>query len=227
VAQAPALLVGFVAKVAIWIPAAAPLAEALAGRGWLLAALDVAVAVALAAWFARLFCPPRAVQDAFLRARATAAGRVLDALRAANLRSVAAVAAVALVPSASALLGAPVAVGVAEVLALAILVAVGRDLRAEAAFRRASGALAAAFPVHRVYAVEPALEALASAGIPAFPRALRYRTLFHFFAPWAPVEILVPAGRAPEAEEICARIVGGDTAPMPVSRPAAGTPAAS
>ena len=68
------------------------------------------------------------------------------------------------------------------------------------------GASPGARRLYRVYAAEPALQALAAAGIPAFPRALRYRSLFHFFAPWAPVELLVPAERALEAEAICARV---------------------
>ena len=54
----------------------------------------------------------------------------------------------------------------------------------------------------------PVLAALEATGIPAFPRARAYRTLFHFFAPWAPVELLVPDARAEEAERICARVAG-------------------
>jgi hypothetical protein len=224
VVQAPAVLLGFLAKLSLWVVAVRPLASALSGNGWVLAAADVAIVVALAALFARLFCPPAAVQRAFLRAGAPGAGAVLDALTSANRRSIAAVGAVALAPIASALLGAPIEVPAAGILALAILVAVARDLRAEAAFRRRVAApVATALPVHRVYAVEPALQALAAAGIPAFPRALRYRTLFHFFAPWAPVEMLVPVGREPEAEEICARVVAAAPPQEPAAPSAAGT----
>ena len=162
------------------------------------------------------------MQDACLRAGSVRAGALLDALRGANRRSVATVVAVAFVPTGFALFGAPVTIPAAAVLEVAILVAVARDLRGEAGFRRrAAVPLVTALPVHRVYAVEPALQALAAAGIPAFPRALRYRTLFHFFAPWAPVEILVPADRVQVAEEICVRVVVGDAplerAPLPTA----------
>lgn len=58
------------------------------------------------------------------------------------------------------------------------------------------------------------LQALASAGIQAFPRESRFRLLFHFFAPFAPIEILVPPERAAEADAICAR-VAGDEAQLP------------
>jgi hypothetical protein len=224
VVQAPTVLLGFLAKLSLWVAAVRPLASAMSGGGWGLAAAEVAIVVALAALFARLFCPPAAVQRAFIRAGDPGAGAVLDALRSANRRSIAALGAVALAPIACALLGAPIEIPAAGILALAILVSVARDLLAEAAFRRRVAApVATARPVHRVYAVEPALQALAAAGIPAFPRALRYRTLFHFFAPWAPVEILVPVGREPEAQEICARVVTGAPPQEPAAPSAAGT----
>jgi hypothetical protein len=51
------------------------------------------------------------------------------------------------------------------------------------------------------------LDALAAVRITAFARTRYFRALFQFFAPYAPIEILVPPERAAEAEAICARIV--------------------
>jgi hypothetical protein len=46
------------------------------------------------------------------------------------------------------------------------------------------------------------LKALETAGIPAFARGRRYRTLWNFVAPFVPVDILVPAAHAGAAEAI-------------------------
>ncbi len=67
--------------------------------------------------------------------------------------------------------------------------------------------LVPACELHRVYAVEPALAALAAAGIPAFARTRHFRALSHFFGPYAPIEILVPLERAAEADALCANVV--------------------
>ena len=85
---------------------------------------------------------------------------------------------------------------------LAILVATALDLGAEWRACAVYGPLAAAGRLHQIYAVDPALQTLAAAGIPVVPRALAFRTLFHFFAPYAPIEFLVPAERAAEAETL-------------------------
>jgi hypothetical protein len=219
VAQAPSAVLRFAAALALWVPAAEPVSRALHGSGWLLVGLDVALVLALGALFARLFCPPEGVVGAFRRASPAGGGdadaAIGAALRAANRRSVGLVVAVALVPTAAALLGVPVHVSAELLVALAAVAAVAWDVQGELAARGGGRALESALPVHRVYAVAPAMDALAAAGIPAFPRALRYRTLFHFFAPWAPVEILVPPERREEAEAVCSRVVGGGPVPEP------------
>ncbi len=76
------------------------------------------------------------------------------------------------------------------------------DIVGELRFRARHGAVAGVWPVHRLYLLTPLLTALDAAGIPAFPRARCYRTLWNFFAPFAPVEILVPVGDAIRAEAI-------------------------
>ena len=62
--------------------------------------------------------------------------------------------------------------------------------------------LRSVWPLHRVYAVDPALARLAAAGITAYPRGVYLRTLLQFFGPWVPVELLVPEDRAAEAEAL-------------------------
>ena len=50
-----------------------------------------------------------------------------------------------------------------------------------------------------MYAVAPAVRLLQSAGIPAFARGLRVRSLLLFFGPHVPIELLVPAEHAARA----------------------------
>jgi hypothetical protein len=60
-----------------------------------------------------------------------------------------------------------------------------------------------------VHAVEPALHALAAAGIPAVARNRAFRALLQFFGAYAPIELCVPPERAGEAAALCAQVVGG------------------
>ena len=85
---------------------------------------------------------------------------------------------------------------------LVVGTAVVLDLAKEWRFRRAHPELARAWPVHRVYAIQPALQALQAAGIPAFPRGLHHRTLLQLFGPYVPVTLLVPEEKAEEAEHL-------------------------
>jgi hypothetical protein len=88
------------------------------------------------------------------------------------------------------------------VVPLVMFAAVGLDVREEWRAIRKHGELAAVWPEHRVYAVDKALLALENAGIPAFPRAVHHRTLWHFFAPYIPVVIMVPKSKSEEAGAI-------------------------
>jgi hypothetical protein len=91
---------------------------------------------------------------------------------------------------------------VAEASVMAIVAAVLLDAREEWRFRARHPDLAPAWTVNRLYAVQPALEALGAAGIEAFPRGLRHRSLLQFFGPYVPVTLLVPAQRVEEAQLI-------------------------
>ncbi len=105
-----------------------------------------------------------------------------------------------------------------ELVWLFVGTAVVVDLAGEWRFRRLHSRLIGVWPVHRVYAVQPALKALTDASIPAFPRGLHHRTLLQFFGPYVPVTLLVPAAQATEAERIVrARLVPDATAPQPVT----------
>ncbi len=92
----------------------------------------------------------------------------------------------------------------ADLTLVLVPIAVVLDLGREWRFRCAHPRLAPAWPVHRVYAVQPALQALKEAGIPAFPRGLHHRTLLQLFGPHVPVTLLVPEEKAEEA----ARVIG-------------------
>jgi hypothetical protein len=125
----------------------------------------------------------------------------LEAARAANRGGFGRTLAVGLALAALAWLGLKVHLAL-ETVILAVMGCVALDVRAELQFRRDHGAVTAVWPIHRTYAVGPALSGLAAAGIPAFPRALRHRALVSLWAPYVPVEILVPAPRAEEAQAL-------------------------
>ncbi len=148
--------------------------------------------------------------------------RALAALgRAAAVRSAGYVAAVALASLVgtrivSGLLGHTVMVqrgaGLGtEVLRGVVVTAAIMDFAGEWRARRAHGALAAAWPEHRVYAIDPTLQMLAAAKIPSHARGAHMRALLQFFGPWVPVEILVPEAQAAEARALIeSRLLPGD-----------------
>jgi preprotein translocase subunit SecY len=211
----PAAIVYFPAKLAVWVPALAPLARrievVLVGEAaWAAVAIPLTAALALA--FSRAFCPAGDVVLAYGRAApesldeaATAAVR--RALRSAHGRSFALAMGVAAFPAVAWGVGVPVAIPGEALFAAFIVAAVARDLGDEATARAGGAALVSAWPVHRVYAVEPVLAALARAGIPAHARSRHYRALFHVFAPFAPIEILVAQEQVGEVEAVCARVL--------------------
>jgi hypothetical protein len=86
-----------------------------------------------------------------------------------------------------------------DLLPLIPLVALVLDVVAEARATLTHGALVAVWPEHRMYAVESAQNALERVGIPSLARSAHQRVLWHFFAPFIPVQILVPEARADEA----------------------------
>jgi len=86
-----------------------------------------------------------------------------------------------------------------NVVPLIVVSAVALDIVEEVRAIVRHGVHVAVWPEHRVYAVDQAIRVLERAGIPAFPRSVHHRTLWHFGAPYIPIEIMVPIARAAEA----------------------------
>lgn len=212
---APAALIAFPDRVAEWFPSARPLADVLwPGESHVHVRLALTGALALA--LSGAFCGGAAVVAAFRRAAPEPLAEPDDAavrraLRTSNTLSVALALGLAVLPSAAAHIGVPTAIPVETLFGLAVAIAVALDLREEARWRARRESWALAFPSQRVYAVEPALDALRASGIDAVTRTARFRALFHFFAPFAPIEIFVPEERADEAAVLCERVVAGTT----------------
>jgi len=110
-----------------------------------------------------------------------------------------------------ALFVAPALIGigaVAQVLNLASLVigvSIALDLIEETRARTASGDLATAWTLIRPYEVEPALEALKAAGIPAHARGLHARATQQLWGVLLPIHILVPPDQVEKARAVLLR----------------------
>lgn len=85
---------------------------------------------------------------------------------------------------------------------LVLLTAVTVDLAAEWRARAGAPELVAIRHLHQVARVEPVLQALAAASIPAHARAAAHRALLHFFGPYVPITLYVPRDRAADARAI-------------------------
>jgi preprotein translocase subunit SecY len=85
-----------------------------------------------------------------------------------------------------------------EVVILAFVVV---DLREESRAWKRHPSLVKVWELHRLYAVSPVRQALEDKGIPFHLRGLGFRSLFYFFAPYVPVEVLVPKENAEMAED--------------------------
>ena len=83
-----------------------------------------------------------------------------------------------------------------------MLVAVLLDLRGDWRALGDRPDLVPAWPLHRMYRLDPALLRLERAGIPAHAKSRYVRTLLQFFGPYAPVVLLVPRDRVTDAEAI-------------------------
>jgi hypothetical protein len=92
---------------------------------------------------------------------------------------------------------------------VAMAVAVGLDVFAEADAIRRHGDLVTVWPEHRLYAVDSALEALDGDGIPGLAGSVHVRALWHFFAPLIPVRIMVPRARPEDAARVLHRHAAG------------------
>jgi hypothetical protein len=77
-----------------------------------------------------------------------------------------------------------------------------RDLLAEWRARRRLGPLKTVRQVQRTAEIEPIVRALGAVGIEAHARTFGLRTTQQFFAPFLPMEILVPVARAADAQAV-------------------------
>jgi hypothetical protein len=74
-----------------------------------------------------------------------------------------------------------------------ILIAIVHDLLRESRFRREHGELVSIGQLNRLAELPRAMAALDGASIPATALGQGHRSMFHFFAPYVPVDIVVPA----------------------------------
>lgn len=86
-----------------------------------------------------------------------------------------------------------------------LVTAIAVDVLREWSFRHAhADQLVAVEERHRLWNVPPTLTRLHKRGIDAFARGRAHRSMLHVFAPYVPVQILVPADRAAEARQALA-----------------------
>jgi hypothetical protein len=92
-----------------------------------------------------------------------------------------------------------------------VVTAIGMDLVAELRARQREATLVPVWPEHRPFAANVAAQALEAAGIPVHLRGAHVRPLYHFFAPYAPIEVMVPEARAEEATRILRQVLLGES----------------
>ena len=178
----------FVATFLTFSEFTAQLASVVRPGSWIYESLQVAFVVVFTPLFVRLFHPP---------ARMAA----LHQRPVPLIRPVVLTMAFLLALAFLSLLGQQIG-SLGLVVPLVAAVAAVEDVMREARMRAAHPDLVSVWPLHALYAIEPVVDALGAAGIPAHPRGVHFRSLFQFFAPYLPVEILVPRASAEEAERI-------------------------
>ena len=94
----------------------------------------------------------------------------------------------------TAALGVPLKGAVAIVAAAALL-----DLVSEWRARTRQPDLVEVWALHQVQAGDLVAHALGKAGIPVHLRSLAFRSLWHFFAPYVPIAVMVPRAQADQA----------------------------
>jgi len=187
------------------------LPEALTPGTWMNRVLEAAVVGALCLLATWLFNRPRLIAQAWKRGVTTDADTapVAERVRAAFARSLALALATCWVVMAVEWFCGESGLAL-SVVSLAMIACVVMDVAGEIRFRHGHGALVAVWPVHRLFLLPGLLKALDAAGIPAFARGRRARTLWNFMAPFLPVDILVPAAHAAAAETILRVRLGVD-----------------
>lgn len=111
-----------------------------------------------------------------------------------------------------------------DLVLLAAVPAVMLDLAAEWRMRRTHGALALVWTCSHLPAASAVTAQLAAAGIPVVIRSLHHRSLWHFFAPYFEMDVLVPVGLAQRAQELLSGPAGESAlSPDPVAAARRGT----
>jgi hypothetical protein len=179
---------------------------------YLAATLGISVALSLA--FGWLYNQPHRVSSLWQRFGCGDFGAARAQLRLAGIRSALFVAAVVLGGALAAQLGrGRVAL---EVTGLILGTGVLLDLIDEWRARNHQADLKSVWPVHRVYAVGPAVDALRAADITVVVRGMHHRTLLQFFGAFVPVDLLVPHHQAERALALLSPLLSphrGDTGP--------------
>ncbi len=98
-----------------------------------------------------------------------------------------------------------------SMVALAVVIAIMRDIETTRRFVTKHGPVVSVEELHRPYLLPIVMEALHDAGIPAHPRGRDHRAMGQFFAPYVPIEILVPATQQEEATEVVALWIGASS----------------
>ncbi len=111
-----------------------------------------------------------------------------------------------------------------SVVAVAIGTALVMDIVAEWKARWRRGDLVAIWPLHQVQRVDLVMQALAVVGIDAHARGIHLRSLLHFFGPFVPVVLFVPAAQVEEARKVVRAQL--EVAPAVSEEPEPSSPAA-
>jgi hypothetical protein len=190
--------------------------------------IALAAVLAAAFVFTRLFNPPRRVAEVYARARGEGASRAWleeearAELRPAAMRAVAFLFALMAIDMFAAKISRLAFAGETMVLTVAL----GLDIAAELRARRAMPDLVSVWPEHRPYAIAAAREVLEAAGIPVHVRGERLRRLLQFFAPYVPIDLMVPQAHANHAAKLLERVLlaretgaSYEGAKAPIARP--------
>ncbi len=113
-----------------------------------------------------------------------------------------------------------------DVFSLVALIAVGMDLARELRAALRGGRQRALRVVHRLEDADALSAALGAAGIDSALRGAHHRALWHFFAPFIPVSVLVAEADAERAEVVAVEHERAAAAPPPLpSAPEEAAPA--
>lgn len=199
-------LMSLPATLGSWLPGLASIEQTLRSDANVYNGVFAFLAFDLTLLFGFLFFRPAQVRAQWVaRLPAAHADEVQDAARRALPRvlglSVAVIGAAVALSFFASSRGLVISLGLATVAGLVVF----GDLADEWAARRRLGAMEVVAAVHRVTEVEPALAVLRQAGIEAHARSARFRSLLRFFGPYVPVEILVPAMQARDAQAMLER----------------------